>query len=92
MMLYKKVPMTFENKAYEIRVYYKDTTINVLTFSNNSPANGLRHQIQLPQKCNIQNFMKEVILDELIEMSKNDIIDKRGERLSTVIRKSMSKM
>jgi len=35
MILYKKYPMIFEEKNYEIRVLYDDTTINVVSFLNN---------------------------------------------------------
>lgn len=89
MKLFKKEAIIFEKKTYEIRVYYNDAIINVATFLNNSPANGFRHQIQLPKKCNIQGVLKEIVLDELIEMSKKDIIEKRGERLSTIIQKNI---
>lgn len=85
MRLFKKEPIRFEEKTYEIRVYYNDAIINVVAFLNNFPANGFRHQIQLPKKCNIQSILKEGILDELIEMSKKDIIEKRWKRLSTII-------
>jgi hypothetical protein len=71
-------------------VYYSDTIINIVTFRNNYPASGLRHQIHLPTKCNIQGVLKEEMLDELIEMSKKDIIDKRGERLLTIIQKNIT--
>ena len=89
MRLFRKEPMTFEEKTYEIRVYYSDNIINVVTFLNNYPANGFRHQIQLPRKCNIEGVLKEAMLDELIEMSKKDIIEKRGERLSMIIQKNL---
>jgi hypothetical protein len=89
MRLFRKEPITFEEKTYEIRVYYSDTIINVVTFLNNFPANGFRHQIQLPKKCNIQGVLKEVMLEELIEMSKKGIIEKTGERLTTIIQKNM---
>jgi hypothetical protein len=47
MRLFKKIPITFEGKDYEIRVLYEDTTISVIAFLNNYPANGYRHQILL---------------------------------------------
>ena len=90
MRLFKKVPMTFEEKSYEIRVYYNDTIINIVPFLNNFPANGLRHQLQLPKKCNVQGILKEVMLDEVVEMSKKDITEKRGERLSKIIQENMT--
>ena len=90
MRLYRIEPITFEEKTYEIRVYYSDTIINVVTFLNNYPANGFRHQILLPKKCNIKGVLREVTLDELIETSKKDIIEKRWEKLSKIIQKNMA--
>ena len=90
MRLYRIEPITFEEKTYEIRVYYSDTIINVVTFLNNYPANGFSHQILLPKKCNIKGVLREVMLDELIETSKKDIIEKRWEKLSKIIQKNMT--
>ena len=90
MKLFRKVPITFEENTYEIRVYYNDTIINIVAFLNNYPANGFRHQIQLPKKCNVQGILKEVILDELVEMSKKDITEKRGEKLSKIIQENVT--
>jgi hypothetical protein len=86
MRLFKKVPITFEGKDYEIRVLYEDTTISVIAFLNNYPANGYRHQIQLPKNCDVEKVLEQGFVDELVEMSKNDIIEKRWEKLSKVIR------
>ena len=90
MRLFRKVAITFEGKTYEIRLYYNDTTINIVTFLNKYPANGLRYQIQLPKKCNIQGFLKEVLLEEFIEMSRKDIVEKRDQRLSAAIQKNIA--
>ena len=90
MRLFKKVPITFEQKTYEIRVYYSDTLINIVPFLNNYPANGIRHQIQIPKKCDVQGILKEAMLDEFIEMSKEDITQKRDERLSKIIQENMT--
>ncbi|MGD8846993.1 MAG: hypothetical protein PVI54_15835 [Desulfobacteraceae bacterium] len=78
MKLFIKGPITFEEKIYEIRVYYSDTKINIVPFLNNYPANGFRHQIQPPKKCNVQGVLKDVMLDELVEMSKKDVTEKKG--------------
>jgi hypothetical protein len=91
MRLFKKIPITFEGKDYEIRVLYEgvlyeDTTISVIAFLNNYPANGYRHQVQLPKNCNVERVLEQGFVDELVEMSKNDIIEKRWEKLSKVIR------
>jgi len=40
MILFEKIPMTYGDKDYEIRVLYDDATINVVAFHNNYPANG----------------------------------------------------
>ena len=89
MMLFKKIPITFEEKDYEIRVLYEDTTINVVTFFNNYPADGYRHQIQLPKKCNVQGVLDQDIVNELVEMCKNDIVGKKWEKISKIIQANM---
>lgn len=89
MRLFRKVPITYEEKTYEIRVYYDDAVINVVPFLNNYPAIGFRHQMQLPKKCDAQGVLKDAILDEIIEMSKKDIVEERGKRLSAIVQKNM---
>ena len=81
MTLFKKIPMKFEEKDYEIRVLYDDTTVNVIAFLNNYPFNGFRHQIQVPKKFEVKRILKTEAVKELVEMAKNDIIEKRWEKL-----------
>ena len=90
MLLFKKVPMTFEGKEYEIRVLYDKNTINVVAFLNNYPANGFRHQMKLPKKCNIEGVLERDAANELVEISKNDIKQKRWEKLNDVIIENIS--
>ena len=89
MRLFEKIAMTFEEKDYEIRVLYEDAIINVVAFFNNHPANGYRHQIRVPKKCNVQGVLEQGIVDELVELSKNDIIEKRWGKLSKIIQENM---
>jgi len=80
MKLFKKIPFSHENKQYEVRVLYDDDTINIVTFSDNHPANGFRYQIKLPKNT---SFEKLLCLDNFqtwIEISKVDIIENRWER------------
>jgi hypothetical protein len=81
MILFKKIPMKFEKKDYEIRVLYDDATINVVAFLNNYPFNGFRHQIQVPKKFEVKRVLKTEAVKELVEIAKNDIIEKRWEKL-----------
>ena len=90
MILFQKIPMTFEEKSYEIRVLYDDTIISVVAFLNNHPANGYRHHIQLPRKCDVQRVLEQDIIDGLVEMTKNDIIEKRWEKLSRIIQENIT--
>ena len=85
MDLFKKIPMTFEGKDYEIRVLYDDTTINVAAFLNNHPANCFRHQLKIPKNFNVKRLLRTDAVKELVEVSKNDIIEKRGEKLLKVM-------
>ena len=84
MILYKKVPFSFEEKNYEIRVFYDDKTINIAAFRNNYPANGFRHQIKISKSITIEEILKQKVIDELIEICKKDISEKRWERLTAI--------
>lgn len=88
MKLFKKIPMRFEEKGYEIRVLYDDTMINVVAFLNNHPVNGYRHQVKLPKNCNLQGLLEKYPVNELVEISKNDITEKRWEKLSKIIQEN----
>ena len=88
MDLFNKTPMTWNNKIYEIRVLYDDRKINVVTFQNNHPVNGFRHQILLPKKCDVARILAHDILSEMIEISKNDIIENRWEKIAETIQTS----
>ena len=80
MKLFKKIPYTFEDKDYEVRVFYDDTSINIATFSHNHPANGFRYLIKIPKNVVIEKLLNLDNFKELIEMSKTDIIEKRWEK------------
>ena len=86
MRLFKKVTFNYEDNRYEIRIYYNDNLINIASFRNNHPANGFRHQIQVPKRCDIQGILEDGLIDELIEISKKDLTEKRAERLFNLIR------
>jgi len=85
MILYKKYPMTFEEKKYEIRVLYDDTTINVVTFFNNHPANGFRHQVKIKKGFDVEGILEMKAVNNLIEMSKNDIIENRWDTFLKIL-------
>ena len=91
MIQFKKIPMAFEGKEYEIRVLYDDTTINVVAFLDNYPANGYRYQIKLPKRCDVKGMLEKHSLKELVEKSKNDIVEKRWEKLSKIIHENTVK-
>jgi len=81
MILFKSIPFTFEDKDYEIKVFYDDTVINILVFHNNYPVNGFRHQIKTSKKLSVQELLKGEVIDEIIEIARKDIFEKRWERL-----------
>ncbi len=90
MELYKKTPLKWNNENYEIRVLYDDSLINVLAFHNNHPANGFRHQIRLQKNCDLQEILKQNIVGELVEISKNEIVENRWGKISKIIQKNMT--
>jgi len=81
MILYKQMPFAIADKSYEIRIYYDDTTVNIVAFRNNHPANGFRHQIKISKKIDLKRILQSKVIDELIEACKKDMIEKRWERL-----------
>ncbi len=89
MRLFKKVPIRLEEKEYEIGIFYDDTVINVVAFLDNHPANGYRHQLQLPKKCNVLGVLEQNIAEDLVEITKKDIIEKRWERASKIIQENI---
>jgi hypothetical protein len=88
MKLFKKIPMRFEEKDYEIRLLYNESKITVVAFYNNHPASGYRHQLKLPKKCDIGRLLEQYPVNELIESCKNDVTEKRWEKLSKVIQEN----
>ena len=47
MFLFKKIPFVFEEKDYEIKVFYNADTVNIVAFRKHYPANGFRHRIKM---------------------------------------------
>jgi len=81
MILFKQIPFTFGEKEYETRVYYDDISINIVTFRNNYPANGFRHQIKVSKNIRIEDIVTNSVIDKFVEISKQDIVEKRWEKL-----------
>ena len=88
MNLFKDIQMTFNGKTYAIRVLYDDQMINVLAFHNHHPASGFRHQIKLPKNCDIQGVLEQDIVDDLIEITKNEIVENKWEKLCTTFKRA----
>ena len=70
-----------KTKVYDIKVFYSDTLITVVTFHNNYPANSFRHQITVSKKVSVRELLEKDVIDEIIEVSKRDIVERRSERL-----------
>ena len=86
MKLLKRIPFSFEEKNYEIRILYGDNTINVVAFCNNYPVNGFRHHIRISKNGNPEKLLNTEILKELVDITKNEVIEKRWEKLVTVLK------
>ena len=82
MFLHKKVPYSFTEKDYEIKVFYNTNTINIVAFKNHYPANGFRHQIKISKNLVMKELLQNKVIDEFIEICKRDISEKRWDRLS----------
>lgn len=85
MNLLKKIPWEHGGNDYEIRVLYDDRTINVVAFLNSHPANGFRHQVQLPKGCDAKIVLEKHPVPDLVEACKKDIEEKRWEGFERVI-------
>ncbi len=81
MKLYKKVPMKFQDKEYEIRILYQGKLINIATFFNNHPVNGFRYQIQIPKQFDIRKILKTEVIKILIQKAWEDVVENRWEKL-----------
>lgn len=81
MILFKKIPYTLDDKKYEIRVLYDEAMINIVVFHNNYPANGFRHQVQIPKRYDVKKILKTKAIQEIIEIAKSDIIENRWAKL-----------
>ena len=81
MLLYKKVPYSFAESDYEIKIFYDNNTINIVTFKNHYPANGFRHQIKISKNLVMKEILQQKVIDEFIEICKRDISEKRWEKL-----------
>jgi hypothetical protein len=82
MFLHKKVPYSFTEKDYEIKVFYNTNTINIVAFKNHYPTNGFRHQIKISKNLVMKELLQNKVIDELIEICKRDISEKRWDRLT----------
>ena len=71
----------FEEKNYEIRILFGDNTVNIVAFYNNHPANGYRHQIKILKNFDPEKLLETETVKELVEISRNDILQKRWEKL-----------
>lgn len=88
MNVFKDIRMIFNGKPYDIRVLYDDRMINVLAFHNNHPASGFRHQVQLPKNCDVQGVLGQDIVNDLIEITKNEIVENKWEKLCKTFKKA----
>jgi len=81
MELFNSIPVTFEGENFEIRILYDDTSINVVSFLNGHPANGYRYQVKIPKESSARKILENHPVPELVENAKNDIKEKRWEKL-----------
>jgi len=88
MELFNSIPFIFEEEDFEIRIFYDDVTINVVSFLNGYPANGYRYQIKIPKEWNAKKILENHPVPELVEKCKNDIMENKWEILLEVIQEN----
>jgi hypothetical protein len=81
---FKEISFVFEGESYEIKIFYEENLINILAFKNNYPANGFRHQIQIPKNISVKDVLNQNVINEYVEICKKDISEKRWERLMDI--------
>ena len=77
---FKNIPFTHEGKEYEIRIFYDNSKISVIAFSNHYPVNGYRYQIKFSKNIDIERFLDVKNFENLIDFAKNDILNNSWER------------
>jgi hypothetical protein len=77
----KKIKFDFDGENYEIKIFHQENLINILAFKNNYPANGFRHQIQIPKGISVKDVLDQTVMSEYVELCKKDISERRWERL-----------
>jgi len=90
MLLFKKIPVNFEGKDYEIRVLYDQILITVAAFLNNYPAEGYRYQVKLPKHCDARQVLEKNGVAELVEACRKNLREKHWEVLAKSISSCMT--
>ncbi len=88
------IPFSFKDKEYEILVWSDGATIRVKAFHKGWPqkaANGFCYEIGMNQPFDFKKLTGLDLIKEFIELAKNDIIQKRYERLLEAIEEVSSK-
>ena len=81
MKLYKKIPFSFQNEEFEVRILYDENLINVAAFKNNYPANGFRYQIKISKNLDDKKLLRAVSKNGIVNKCKSDITEKKWEKL-----------
>ena len=81
MMEHNVIPFEFGGEQYAIKVLCEERLINVVAFRNNYPANGIRHQVLVPKYVEVQDALDHEVVGELVELCREDIRERRWERL-----------
>lgn len=81
MKLYKKIPFSFKNEKFEVRILYDENLINVAAFKNNYPANGFRYQIKISKNLDDKKLLRAVSKNGIVNKCKSDITEKKWEKL-----------
>jgi len=81
-----KVPFEFEGKNYEVRVVSDGATIYIRTFLENKPVNGYQYQVHIETINDLERLIGLDAISELIEVAKQDVRDKKWEKLMEVLK------
>ena len=88
---FEVIPFSFEGREYEIRVVSDGATIHVRAFHKGKPANGYSYQVDLMTAFDLKKLMVCDAIKELVDSAKNDVTERRWERLIEAMKATETK-
>jgi len=85
MKLLKTIPFSCDDTSYEVRILLDNTIINIVVFQGSHPATQYRHHVLIPKTADPAKIIETDAFDETVALARQDIEEKRWERLRAVL-------